>query len=507
MTPRYLGTTAAIACLIHAQPVLADITAADVWDNGAALFEALGGRQQGELLRDGSTVTVRDHGVIFDLPLGAGQISILLSSYEMIEDEDTVTIIYPGGMTVTFAASIAGEGLVSATVALQGSPITTHATGDPGAISYVTEAGPSSVTLTDLVVPGEYALNGVLQIDFEGYETETRIIEDSLLVIYSRSEIGRSISLSEFDDDFGFITTTTAENGPSTSTINMGLIPGGADILNLSAALRDGMYISGESHVEETTSQTTILLDGEVFQDQTYEATDLSASFLLDKTQLSIGADFGPGLLEFAQDFMTPPSFGIDFQGMSLDLAGPILSAVDPQPFRIGLGLEELRIGPTIWELFDPQKRLPRDPGTVELRANGALVLDADLPDLLALPELGGRQDVTAQVTGFEIERFGFSGLGVTADSSGKFELDYEDYSLFPGVPWPRGEGRAEIRGLNGLIDALIDQGAMTPQEAIGFRLMISIGTIAAGNDFLRSEIEFTEDGRVIANGQPINIP
>ena len=44
-------------------------------------------------------------------------------------------------------------------------------------------------------------------------------------------------------------------------------------------------------------------------------------------------------------------------------------------------------------------------------------------------------------------------------------------------------------------------------EEAFGLRLMISLGTIVSGDDVLNSEFEFTEDGRIIANGQPINLP
>lgn len=507
MPGRYPATVTALAALMSAQPALADVSALDVWNNGAALFEALGGEQQGELVRDGNRVTVVDHIVTFDLPMGAGKVSIALSSYEMVEENGAVAIVYPDGMGIALDASITGEGDISATLELQGMAITTQATGDPGAISYLTEAGPSSVVLTDLDLPGELSSTATFQVDFTSYVTETRIIEDVLLVIYSRSEIGRSTSRSEFDDGFGFTTTTISENGPSVGTINMGLIPGGADILNLSAALRDGMYLSAESYGESIMSETVSLLDGEIFQDQHYEAVNVTGRFLLDSSQLALGAEIGSGFLEFQQQFMTPPAFGIDWHGVSFDLAGPILRSDEPQPFRIGLGLDDLRLGPTIWALFDPEKVLPRDPGSLEIETRGRLTLDADLPNFLALPELGGRQEASVQVTEIEIERFGVSALGVTADSTGSFGLDYEGYSVFPGVPWPEGAGQAEIRGLNGLIDALIDKGLIGSEEALGLRLMISLGTIVSGDDILTSEIEFTEDGRIIANGQPINLP
>jgi len=507
MFPVRSVTIAAMTGLLPASPALADISATDVWANSAALFEALGGSQQGELVRDGDRITVRGHSGVFDLPMGTGSISFVLSDYEMTEADGTVIITYPDGMEIALAASITGESDVAATMQLVGTAIDTFATGDPGAISYFTETGPVSLILTDLDLPGEVFATATLEVGIAGYVTETRIIEDTLLVIYSRSELGRSTSRSEFDDGFGYVTTTFAESAPSTSTINMGLIPGGADILNMSAALRDGMYISGESYAESSTSETLSYFGEEVTQHDLYEVGEVSASFVLDRTQLAFGVDVGPGLFEMLTETFMYPAFGIDWQGATLDIAAPILRSAAPQPFRFGVGLDDLRLGPTIWAMFDPDKALPRGPGSAELRMTGEMILDADLPDFLALPELGGRQEVAAQVTEVEIEAFGLSALGVTADSSGSFALDYEGYSPAPGVPWPEGEGRAEIRGLNGLIDMLIDQGLIRNEEALPLRIAISMGTIVTGDDVLSSEVEFTEGGRIIANGQTINLP
>lgn len=502
-----IGTIAALTATLPAGPLMADITSADVWNNSSALIEALGGSHEAEFLRDGDSVTIRGHNGSFVLPMGAGRITFGISDYTMTEEAGTVTVTYPAGMEITLGASITGEGDASMTMRTGDTAISTLATGDPGAVSYVTQTGPFSLALTDFTVSSEPSSTAEFEVDIDGYAAETRIVEDTLVVVFSQSEIGRTTTTSTFSDGFGFETATVAETGPSTNTFSMGLIPGGADLLNLSGALRNGMYITAESSAQNSTSQSRTTIDGRLEQEDFYDVERASGTFALDRTQLAFGVDVGPGIFEMAQEFMTPRAFGIDFQGFHMDIGGPILRSDETQPFRIGFGLDDLRLGPTIWALFDPDKALPRGPASLDLSMTGDVILDADLPDFLALPELGGRQDASVQVTEVEIERFGLSALGVTADSSGAFKLDYGEYSVFPGVPWPEGAGRAEIKGLNGLLDALIDEGLIPSEEAFGLRLMISLGTIVAGDDILSSEIEFTEDGRIIANGQPFNLP
>lgn len=507
MPYRELGVLAVVIGLCPVEPAIADVTADDVWNNSTALIEALGGTHEAALARNGDRVLVQGHEIVFDLPVVDGRVTLGLSDYEMIEADGAVTVFYPAGLEVTARAMIPQEQTISAALRLGAAPISTLATGVPGAISYVTRTGPLSFDLVGLDLPGEPEVQASFRLDMEGYAAESRIVEDTLIVVYSSAEIGRITSRSEFNDGQGFETWTETESGEVSSTINMGLIPGGADLMNLSSALRDGMYVTAESSSGRSTSRSWTTLDGQSFQDQFYSTEGSSGSFGLDRTHLAFGVDVGPGLFEMADEMMTPAAFGVDFQGFGLHMAGPILRSAEPQPFRLDLGVDDLRLGPTIWALFDPDKALPRGPGSIELSVSGEALLDADLPDFLALPELGGRRDASVRVTQVDIARFGLSALGVTADSSGTFELDYEDHSVLPGLPWPAGQARAEIRGLNALVDALIDEGLIGREEALGLRLIISMGTIVAGDDVLNSEIEFTEDGRFIANGQPINLP
>lgn len=497
----------AIAAMATAGPAVADVTAEDVWANSSAAVAAFGGTQQAELLRDGNLVRVRGHSGAFALPLGVGRITFSASDYAMIEEDGATSIIYPAPFELRLGLESPGQGTARATLRIGPNPITTRATGEPGAISYATETGPISMVVTDLHIPTDPDATAIMRLEIEGNRTETRIVEDSLLVLYARSEADGATFFTEVTDGDTLLTRTTTESGPSSATINMGLLPGGADILDLSDALRDGMYLSAQSNAGPTRSHTLAMSDGRIVQDQGYSIESGSLGLDMDASELSVSLGVGSLIFDLMQESMTPRSMGIDISQFGIDIGIPLIAMADPQPFDIDVTLDQFRLGPTIWALFDPDKALPRGPASFDLQVSGNAILDADLPDFLSLPQLGGRQEAALQVTDVDIERFGLSALGVTADSTGSFELDYGDYALIPGAPWPTGEGQAEIRGLNGLIDALLEAGFIDSELVFGLRLMIGLGAVVAGDDLLRSEIELREDGRIIANGQPFNLP
>ncbi len=46
--------------------------------------------------------------------------------------------------------------------------------------------------------------------------------------------------------------------------------------------------------------------------------------------------------------------------------------------------------------------------------------------------------------------------------------------------------------------------GLLPEQEAMGFRMMMSMFTVATGDDTMTSKIEINEQGHILANGQRI---
>ena len=493
-----------VSLIALAAPAAAQITVDDVWRNFDAAVAAFGGTSEATLTRAGSEVTVSGHEMRFAFPMGLGEAWVRVGDYKLIEADGAVSLVYPSVIEMSAGAEIVGEGSGEIFMEMHAGDYVTVATGEPGAISYTSSGDRLEVYMTDIVADGLSGLDLTGSIVMESYYAESRIIEDKLIVIYSRSEVGETITEYEITDGMGFFTESRAVNGPTVSTANVGLIPGGANILNLSQALRDGMYISIDVAGAEAESYTYTSFDGRMEQEQDYATAGNEMSMRLDRDALEVSGTVRGLLFNMVSTDFGMPNVGFDADEIGMGFRMPLLSSPAPQDFGYDLSLDALRLGPSIWALFDPDKVLPRGPASLDLDLGGQMILGADLPDLLALPELGGRQDVPIQVTAIDIARFAFSALGITADSEGTFELDYENYSMIPGVPWPRGSGRAEVEGLNGAIDRFVELGLIGSDEVLGLRMMISLGTVVAGDDRLTSEIEFTEDGGIIANGQPL---
>ena len=502
---------AALICLPLAGlalPVSADITADDVWSNLDAAIAALGGTSRADLVRSGDTVAVTGHEMLFNLPLGLGEFAVKSDGFTLIETDGTVQIGYPTPYNMQIRGEIYGEGAFVLDVVMEIEDHTTEASGEPGAISYVTSAGRATMAVTDLELEtgaeiGEIELDAGITID--GMSSEFRVVEDTLIVIYSRSEIGETTTDFTFSDGAGTYSESRSVAGPAVSIGNMGLIPGGADILNLTAALNDGMYISIESASGASTTETLTRIDGEVVQEQDYAFDGNDATFSFDKSAIEMsGAVSGLLFNALMPPGTRPASIGFDASEIGLSFKMPLLASDMPQDFGIGFNLQDLRLGPSIWALFDPEKVLPRDPATLDVDFGGEMILGADLPDLLALSEMGGAEEVPIQITSVDIARLALSALGMRADSSGQFELDYDNLSALPGVPWPYGSGRAEVEGLNQGLDRLIQLGVIGEEEVFGIRMLIRLGTVSQGDDLLTSEIELTEDGDIIANGQQL---
>ena len=88
---------------------------------------------------------------------------------------------------------------------------------------------------------------------------------------------------------------------------------------------------------------------------------------------------------------------------------------------------------------------------------------------------------------------------------SGDFTLDNSDMSTFPGMPKPVGAVNVALEGGNGLMDKLVAMGLLPEEQAMGARMMMGLFAVPGdAPDTLKSKVEFTEDGQVLANGQRI---
>lgn len=93
--------------------------------------------------------------------------------------------------------------------------------------------------------------------------------------------------------------------------------------------------------------------------------------------------------------------------------------------------------------------------------------------------------------------------LGASLTGDGGFTFDNSDTTTFDGMPKPTGSIALNLQGANALMDNLVKLGFVSEEQVSGARMMLGLfARPGAGSDELVSEIQITEDGQVLANGQ-----
>jgi hypothetical protein len=87
------------------------------------------------------------------------------------------------------------------------------------------------------------------------------------------------------------------------------------------------------------------------------------------------------------------------------------------------------------------------------------------------------------------------------ADLTGTGALTFDNSGP---VPKPIGTVDLKLTGGNGLMDKLTEMGLLPQDQAAGFKMMLGMFAKPAGDDVMTSEIEFKDDGSILANGQRI---
>ena len=498
----------ALAALLTAAPLpaTAQITAEDVWDNTGLYVRAFGGTHGGTLTREGDVVTVSGDRAAWALPLGAGDLVYSLSDYTLTEGADgTVTITYPTPVRLRLDLRLSDGSAGFAVLLVEGEDIVTEASGTPGAVSYATRTGPLTVSLEELRVPDDAWGNVTFTAEVESTETQTRILDDSLTVVYSASDIGRVTTSSLFETGDGFESVSTAEYAPARSVLNMGLIPGGASILDLSGALRDGMYLTAETSAQGSESVSRSTFDGQVIEETTVSAGRSEADIRFDRDGLAFDATGEALLVDFAygDEFFGRFASGFGIARLSNSMTLPLLAEPDPQDLRYALTLEDLRLGPAIWALFDPEKALDRSPFQLSLDLAGSVVNEVEWLDILSLEGLQFENEFPVRLIELSARDVLLSALGARLAADAAFTFDNDDTTTYPGFPRPTGEAGFSLAGLDAVLDHFAGSGAIPGDALFGLRMGLGMVTVPGeAPDSRTGRVEFTPDGRIVANGQ-----
>ncbi len=176
----------------------------------------------------------------------------------------------------------------------------------------------------------------------------------------------------------------------------------------------------------------------------------------------------------------------------------PLVPGPDAQDFQLVTKILGLTADDMLWSIFDPAGALPRDAANLVIDITGSGVLIQDFTDP-AFSENPEEMEAPGELQSLTVNELLFSIAGAELKGVGDFT-----FSNDTGVPMPSGKATISLAGANRLIDTLVGMGLLPEEQAMGARMMMGLFARPDGEDKLVSEIEVTEDGQILANGQRI---
>ncbi|MEM9427016.1 MAG: DUF2125 domain-containing protein [Pseudomonadota bacterium] len=490
-----LLTSSALA-LVTALPAYADLTAEQVLADQLRNMELYGmeATVTGQS-RSGDTLVVDGVRATAETPEGTLDMTIGGATFREMGD-GSVEVTYPEEIPLSIKGTAEGEDFEMVMTMVQ-TGTRMIVSGIPEEITYTFSSENFSVTDIGFVAPEEAAeldmdvsvqMNGLTGVGaFVGggtvrdYTADINI--DSMQVSLSGAPEGEgmfdlAMEVSNVVADYsgssapqdlmasfaqsieaGNATAGTATHGPLTYTVS-GDGPDG--VFEVAAAVASGEFdfAMGREGLEYAT----------ISKDMT----------------VSVGGDFNP---------LPPLTFKMAESGMRF--AMPVVPSENEQDFGLRLNLAGLEVDQMLWGMIDPQGQLGRDPATLVIDLDGAVVMEEDVFDPAFAEQMTG---APGQINALNINEILLNLAGAELTGDGEFSFNNEG-----PIPMPSGVVNMMLTGGNGLLDTLVGMGLVPEEQAMGARMMMGLfARPGDGDDTLVSTIEVKEDGSVLANGQRI---
>ena len=495
MSRRFFITTALVT--LSASPALADLTAAQVW----ADWQAFATRNGYELsaaseAQSGSILTVS--GVTMVISDGTTTTSGDLGEFTFTERGDgTVSVDLPANWPLTFSG-VNSDGVdFTTTMNLAHNGLSMVASGTPEQTLY-TYSAPSVSLTSDGFTSGGETIPMDLDVTMSNLSGEYEIIDGDAASI--RSDMNAATVAANFSatdtEGTGDTVTLVANISDLVSTSN-GTMSSLTAMSGLGDMVAQGLSSEGRVSYKNATYQFSGSGEGQDFQ-----LNAGAAEGVLDVSVGEEGLSYGgtnTGItVNVVSSQMPLPDASLAMDSSTWKFDMPVAVSEEPQDFALLLKLEGLTASDMLWSMFDPSNVLPRDPAAliVDLAGKGNWLVDITDPALAETPIDGAPGEIQA-LTVREL-RLDLAG----AELTGTGDLTFNNDAM---PPVPVGAINLQLIGGNTLLDKLVSMGLMPQEQAMGMRMMLGIfATPGAGDDTLTSTIEFTPEGGILANGQPL---
>lgn len=517
--------TSSFALIVGAAPVLAEVSPVQVWENLDSYYSEMGyDVSVGNRDEAGSTLTLSE--VKMTSKGATEEVTITIPKLTLQETGDArVRTVIEGDVMANMISRIEGQDDVnmSATIALPSNEMLSSGETDDmlHELTYPSVAiaarldvaeddeaaqMPVNVTLTDVV--GEYRSR-----EGDGAESTYDMTMAALDLALAFEDMGATDP--EMDGGSGSIEAKAHVDGLTmkgtmiapTGQFNM------ADQAHL--ALQAGLKIDGRMELGAINGDMQfqgVDADGNA---QSGAASVTSEGSAIELGMSEAGLTYGGSAQGTAVELTTgelpfPISYAI--ADASAKVIFPVSRAEEPQPFSLDYNISGLTLADAIWDLFDPQASLPRDPANLSIALEGLASMREDLLDpafgmrmaeeMAAIEEGAAppaEMPVPFQPQSVNIKQISLDAVGAKAEVTGELTIP-------EGSGQPVGNVNGTFSGMNGLLETLSGMGLIPQEQMMGARMMIAMFARPSEDnpDQLQTSLEFREDGSIFANGQQV---
>lgn len=484
-----LAAATLVACL--SAPAMAQVTAQMLLEEWQDLAGTAGQELVIERL-EGLAAGLRLEGVAFRSEAGTARIGWM----ELRETGDGRVIITADSEIViegTFDPDGLDEGGFRLTLSAPG--YTTEVSGDATERLYAA-SGPLLTIALDLEEGGGEALPMDFVMEFSGLAGSARM-----------SDIGSGFERISYDlraDTLSMLADALGPDGGHFrySAVGEGFSLGGsADVVPeaemaemLAAGFRAAFQVAlgpGESH---------IAMVGGMESDMIASGRSEGSSFGFALSAAGVSGELSArGIMSaFAGEDLPFPSLETELGEFTVSFALPLARTDAPAPFDFALRLVDLRLDDMLYAMLDPSRAIPRDALTMILDIGGTGRWFVDVFDDMAM----AMADEPGELLSLVLRSFQLRAAGLEASGEGRVEFDNSDMMTYDGLPKPEGSVDIVISGAERLLESLVMMGFLDSDMAGAARMGMTMFAVPDGPDRLRSRIEFTADGRMLANGE-----
>ncbi len=490
----------AILCLTGGTAI-ADVTPTQVWTDWQASMTDFGFAVSARETPSGNDLKLNDIVMSMKAPEDGADTEVTFPELTLTDNGDgTVSIIFPE----TFPVSVAVEGPepVSFNLLYTTSEMDMTISGDASEVTYAYTAASVGLALADLVSEGEPVNFGTASMTMQDVDGRTVTTAGDLRTSDQQVTSGTityEIAATDPEDPASkFNLTGQLDSIKVLATVAM---PTGMGMNDIAAALRAGFAADGSYVFGPGAASYEFTEEGKVSQ-----ATSTSSGGMLSVDMNGEGIKYGASSNDLAVEVVTPDlpfpvAMGMKEAKFGLDV--PIAEKEEAQNFGMSFVLGDLTVSEQIWAMFDPSSQLPRDPATLALELSGKARVMANLldPAQMALVEDGTKE--AGELDALTLDRLLLRLAGAELAGTGDVVFDNSDKETYDGMPKPVGTVDLTLTGANALLDKLVAMGLLPEEQVMGTRMMMSMFAVPGeGEDTLKSNIEFNEEGQILANGQ-----